>query len=227
MKPRVLSLLRLAIGLAGTVAGCASSPPPPPSPDESTRRPVNSEATVELQSCQANLTNTRLLLSETSRNAERTGSAMAELAQRCAATPGTSSKPAGAATETAPVARANTVYVVLFQYAKHEIRLSEDELNRLVIVAKGAASIQVRGRTDATRDNAFDSHLAARRAGAVLTLLVNHGVNPSKIRLTYQGQGDPMAPYTDENTRALNRRAEIEIYRTSPQVIVLHTEATS
>jgi len=188
---------------------------------------VNSAAVVELQSCQASLNNTRLLMSETSRTAERTGSAMVELAQHCTAAPGTPSNAASAAAATAAMTPANTVYVVLFEYAQHEIRLSEDEVNRLVLDAQSATSIQVRGRTDATRDNAFDSLLAARRAGAVLTLLVHHGVDPSKIRVTYQGQGDPMAPNTDAETRTLNRRAEIEMYRAPPQVVVFHAAARS
>lgn len=49
---------------------------------------------------------------------------------------------------------------------------------------------------------------------------MGHGVDPSKIRLTYQGQGDTISPNTDEKTRALNRRAEVEIYRLAPEVVI-------
>jgi outer membrane protein OmpA-like peptidoglycan-associated protein len=118
-----------------------------------------------------------------------------------------------------PAPRANTVYLVYFKYAEQEVRLSEEDLNRLVADAKSAAGVQVRGRTDANLDNAADSALAAGRASAVFALLVGHGVDPAKIRLTYQGQGDAIAPNTDERSRALNRRAEIEIYRQAPELV--------
>jgi outer membrane protein OmpA-like peptidoglycan-associated protein len=210
-----MRLRTILILLMGTIAGCATSPPPPPSPDESTRRPVNSAAAVQLLTCQSNLTYTRLQLDEASRSAERSGSAIAQLTTHCA----TANKPDAAKAQSAP---ANTVYVVFFQYARHEIRLPKDAIDRLVADAKAATSVQVRGRTDANHDNSFDTSLAARRANAVLALLVDHGVDPTKIRVTHQGQGDLIAPNTDE-TRALNRRAEIEMYRAPAQVVVLGT----
>jgi outer membrane protein OmpA-like peptidoglycan-associated protein len=213
-----MQLRTILILLLGLITGCATSPPPPASPDESTRRPVNSAAALELQTCQSKLTNTRLQLDEASRTAERSS---CEIAQPTAhGTPATASD--GAKVQSAP---ANTIYVVFFQYARHEVRLSEDAVDRLVADAKAATSIQVRGRTDANHDNSFDTRLAARRANAVLTLLVDHGVDPTKIRVTHQGQGDLIAPNTDE-TRALNRRAEIEMYRAPAQVVVLGTLAT-
>jgi len=209
MRSRTILIL-----LFGAICSCATSPPPPPSPDESTRRPVNSAASIELQTCQANLTNTRLHLDETSRSAERSGSAIAQLTAQCT----TATAPDRA---NAPPAQANTVYVVFFQYARHEIQLSEDAVDRLVADAKEATSIQVRGRTDADHDNPFDTLLSARRASAVLALLVDHGVDPTKIRVTHQGQGDLISSNTDKRMRALNRRAEIEIYRVPAQVVVL------
>ena len=209
MKPSMPFVLLLA-----AVAGCSSSPPQPPLPDESTRRPVNSATAVELQTCQSNLTNTRRLLEESPRDGERAGSAMIPPGERCRLPPALEQSRTAS---TVP----NTVYVVLFEHAKHQIRLSDEETDRLIRDAKTATSIQVRGRTDASRDNEFDNMLAARRAEAVVTFLVAHGVDPSKIRATHQGQGDTMVPNTDEKIRALNRRAEIEIYRTPVEVVVL------
>lgn len=108
---------------------------------------------------------------------------------------------------------------------RHEIRLSEDEVDRLVADAQAASSIQVRGRTDASLDKRFDTLLGARRANAVLALPVNHGVDPTKIRVTHQGQGDLIAPNTEGKTRALNRRAEIKMYRAPAQAVVLRSLA--
>jgi len=216
-----MRLRTILILLFGAISSCATSPPPPPSPDESTRRPVKSAASVELETCQANLTNTRMLLDESTRSAERSGSAIAQLTAKCSTA--TAPDADGAKAQSA---KANTVYVVFFQYARHEIRLSEDAVDRLVADAKVATSIQVRGRTDANHNNSFDTLLAARRANAVLTLLVEHGIDPTKIRLTHQGQGDLIAPNTDEKTRAMNRRAEIEMYRMPAQFVVLGALAT-
>ena len=216
----------LAIIVGAALVGCASTPPPVPVPDEATRRPVNAGMGIELQGCQANLANTRLTLEETVRNAERTGSAMAQLAAHCDADASPKrviGKPGsvGAAGPTA-----NGVYILFFHYAEHEIRLTDDEVERLVADARTASAIQVRGRTDGNHDNAFDNALAERRANAVFSLLVGHGVDPNKIRLTYQGYGDGISPNTDEKTRALNRRAEIEIYRQLPEVVVFANSDT-
>ena len=213
MRSRTILVL-----LFGAISSCATLPLPPPYPDESTRRPVNSDAEIKLQACQANLTNTRLLLDEASRSAQGSASAIAQLTAQCTyATRSDATK--------AQAAQANTVYLVFFQYARHEIRLSEDEITRLVADARAATSIQVRGRTDANHDNPFDTLLAARRANAVLALLAAHGVEPTKIRVTHQGQGDLIAPNADEKTRALNRRAEIEMYRMPAQVVAFSSWA--
>jgi hypothetical protein len=45
------------------LASC-STPPKPPSVDESTKRPVNSRAAVELKACQGDLSRATLLVSE-------------------------------------------------------------------------------------------------------------------------------------------------------------------
>ena len=216
MRSRTILVL-----LFGAISSCATSPPLPPSPVESTRRPVNSAASIELQTCQANLTNTRLRLDEASRSADHNGGATAQPAQQCNSAKATIDGPK------ANVTGPNTVYVVFFEYAKHEIRLSDEELDRLVSDARTATNIQVRGRTDAASDNAFDRQLASHRADAVLKLLVDHGVDPTRIRTTYQGQGDTLVTNSEEKIRALNRRTEVEIYRAPPQVLLLNNQTTS
>jgi len=216
----------LAIIVGAALVGCASTPPPVPVPDEATRRPVNTGLGIELQGCQANLANTRLELEETVRNAGRTGSSMAQLAAHCDADTSPKQVMGKPGSVGAAGPTANGVYILFFRYAEHEIRLTDEEIDRLVADARTASAIQVRGRTDGTRDNSFDNALAARRAHAVFALLVEHGVDPNRIRLTYQGYGDGISPNTDEKTRALNRRAEIEIYRQLPDVVVFASHET-
>jgi hypothetical protein len=208
---------KLCIAAIAALAACASAPPPAPVPDESTRRQVNAGLGIELQNCEANLFNTHLMLEQTA-GAEERGDRL----PTPSAVPGAlAAGREGERGEAAPAwPRPNTVYVVLFRHGEHEIRLSDGDLARLIADAKHAAGVQVRGRTDATQDNALDRELAARRANAVLDLLVHEGVDPAKIRLSYQGQGDPISSNRDEKARALNRRAEIEIYRVPAQTVI-------
>src|SRR5471032_1973957 len=81
-----------------TLLGSCSTPPKPPSVDESTRRPANSAQAVELQVCKNDLTNTRLLATESGRLAESTAATLERLATRpptAAAPPAVPSPPAG------------------------------------------------------------------------------------------------------------------------------------
>lgn len=203
MKARLSCILFASVIFGSTSTGCSSAPPAPASPDEATRRPVNTQADIALQSCQARLANAQLALAETARGA--------------AAQP--FARSAAAASPGERAAQANTVYVVYFEFGRHEIELAGEDLGRLVADAKSAAGILVRGRTDAVRDSGFDRALAAARAQAVFNLLVAHGVDPARIRLTSQGQGDLIYGGGDEKIRALNRRAEIEIYRIAPELV--------
>jgi len=50
---------------------------------------------------------------------------------------------------------------------------------------------------------------------------VQAGVDPARIRTTYQPIGDHVADNVSADGRALNRRVEIEIYRELPQVVAV------
>lgn len=187
--------------------GACGSPPKPPTVDPSQKRPVNSPMAVELQSCRNELQNTRLLALEAGRAAATRALTMAQLALR-------QQVPAPAGGIDAP--QANSVVSVRFALGSTQVDLPADAATALADAAKAAPLVVLRGRTDGSRDSLADSRLARERAAAVRDLLVAAGVDPARIRATYQPVGDGVADNTTVGGRALNRRVEIELYRALP-----------
>lgn len=190
------------------LASC-SSPPKPPTVDESQKRPVNSQVAVELQVCKNDLQNTRLLATESGRLAETTAATLTNLAARqqiMAAMQG----PAG------QQAQANSVFTVRFEFGSTRVVIPADIAVALIEDAKAAPLVLLRGRTDGTSDAPAESRIARDRAAAVRDYLVAVGVDPARIRATYQPAGDHVADNTSAGGRGLNRRVEIELYRALP-----------
>ncbi len=190
------------------LASC-SSPPKPPTVDESQKRPVNSQMAVELQVCKNDLQNTRLLATESGRLAETTAATLANLAARqqvLAAMQG----PAG------QQAQPNSVFTVRFEFGSTRVVIPADIAAPLIEDAKSAPLVLLRGRTDGTSDAPVESRIARDRAAAVRDYLVAAGVDAARIRATYQPAGDHVADNASAGGRGLNRRVEIELYRTLP-----------
>ena len=190
------------------LASC-SSPPKPPTVDGSQKRPVNSQMAVELQVCKNDLQNTRLLATESGRVAETTAAALANVAARqqiLAAMHG----PAG------QQPKANSVFTVLFDFGSTRVVIPTDVAATLVEDAKASPLVMLRGRTDGTSDAPAESRIARDRAAAVRDYLAAAGVDPARIRATYQPAGDHVADNASAGGRGLNRRVEIELYRALP-----------
>jgi len=190
------------------LASC-SSPPKPPTVDESQKRPVNSQMAVELQVCKNDLQNTRLLATESGRLAETTAATLANMAARqqmLAAMQG----PAG------QQAQPNSVFTVRFEFGSTRVVIPADIAAALIEDAKSAPLVLLRGRTDGTSDAPVESRIARDRAAAVRDYLVAAGVDPARIRATYQPAGDHVADNASAGGRGLNRRVEIELYRALP-----------
>lgn len=185
--------------------GSCHSPPKPPAVDESTRRPANSAASVELQGCRNDLQNARILLNETARAAL----AARQIANRA---------------QEAPAARGgrNVVYSILFRTGSARFELDPAMAARLLGETRTAPLILLRGRTDGTTASAAETRVAQARAAAVETWLVHAGVEPARIRTTWQPVGDHAADNTLPGGRVLNRRVEIEIYQAAPEVVALN-----
>jgi outer membrane protein OmpA-like peptidoglycan-associated protein len=199
------------------LASC-SSPPKPPTVDESQKRPVNSQMAVELQVCKNDLQNTRLLATESGRLAETTAATLANLAARqqiLAAMQGPASQQA----------QANSVFTVRFKFGSTRVVIPAEAAAALIDDAKAVPLVLLRGRTDGTSDAPADSRIARDRAAAVRDYLVAAGVDPARIRATYQPAGDHVADNTSAGGRGLNRRVEIELYRALPVALSATTVA--
>jgi outer membrane protein OmpA-like peptidoglycan-associated protein len=190
------------------LASC-SSPPKPPTVDETQKRPVNSQMAVELQVCKNDLQNTRLLATESGRVAETTAATLASLAAR---------QQILAAMQGAPGQRpkANSVFTVRFDFGSTRVVIPMDVAATLVEDAKASPLVMLRGRTDGSSDAPAESRIARDRAAAVRDYLVAAGVDPARIRATYQPAGDHVADNASAGGRGLNRRVEIELYRALP-----------
>ena len=96
----------------------------------------------------------------------------------------------------------------------------------LVRRAKDAAVIMIRGRTDATGESLQETALARRRAEAAAEFLQQAGVSKDKLRLTWQGAGDPVAGLRPTE-HAQSRRVEIEFYTAAPMLVSLRSGAAN
>lgn len=197
------------------LASC-TAPPKPPTVDEAHRRPVNTAAAVELQVCKTDLQGIRIVAAERGRSADAAAASLAEIAARHQALVQAIGKPA---------AQGNSVFSVRFEYGSTRVQISADIATTLTVAAKAAPLVMLRGRTDGTTDAPGESRIARERALAVRDYLVAAGVEPARIRSTYQPAGDHVADNDGPSGRALNRRVEIEIYRSLP--VALDTGPTA
>jgi outer membrane protein OmpA-like peptidoglycan-associated protein len=207
-----------------SLAGCTSVPKAP-TVSANGRTPINAKAEVDLQSCRSDLNNTKLLLGETARLADSASTSLSQVTARCAvsrsmaapyAQPAPQANAAPVATGPAQSWTGNTVFVLRFGFGSCEINLTDTSAIELSDAARTAQLIVIRGRTDGRTDTAGEARVAKARAEAVRSYLVAQGIDTARIRATYQATGDFIADNQTEAGRALNRRAEIEVYQTQP-----------
>jgi outer membrane protein OmpA-like peptidoglycan-associated protein len=215
--------------LAATIAlGACAGAPQAPTVSEWRKEAINTREALELQSCKSSLNNTQLLLEETSRLANAASSALAGVANGCANPPtsrpddtadadvSNSPVPAPTTLREAPRAGANRVYLLPFAFGSTIVDLTDASAMDLADAVRDAPLIVVRGRTDGSIANWADEAIARGRAQAVADYLHAIGVSNERIRVTHQGVGDHVADNSTREGRALNRRAEIEVYGASP-----------
>lgn len=189
--------------------GSCTSPPKPPSVDPAAKRPANAAAAIDLQVCRGELHNTRILTTETARRADSATAAVSQLvALRHASALRVETPPSG-----------NVVFIVHFAFGHSEVRVPEPEVAALIDQARQAAFIVTRGRTDGDVESPAESRVARERAAAARAFLVQEGVDPARIRTTYQPVGDHASENGTPEGRALNRRVEIELYGVVPHVL--------
>jgi outer membrane protein OmpA-like peptidoglycan-associated protein len=222
------------VGIVALLLSSCSTPPKPPSVDESTRRPVNAKTAVDLRACQGDLSRATLLVSEMARagvGATALSKALPLLpsvaresaARECAAMGTASDSAAGNSPGIAP---GNLVAVVPFGVGSAAWSVEQADAAALVRRAKGAALIMIRGRTDAAGESRQQTFLARRRAEAAAEFLQQAGVSKDKLRLTWQGAGDPVAGL-GATERVQSRRVEIEFYAAAPILVSLRSGAAN
>lgn len=195
--------------------GSCASPPKPPTVDESKKRPANSAAEIELQSCKSDLHNARITIAEQRREADALDGALDRLTRdaqelmRHAKADQERPKPPDPPS-------ANAVYTVRFAFNSARPCLMPDIGAALLDEARQAPLIVLRGRTDGVQDTLGENRIARERAAALRDYLVAAGIDPTRIRATHQPTGDAAADNSTTEGRALNRRVEVEVYRAAP-----------
>lgn len=205
-----------------TLSAC-SSPPMPPTVDAGSRRPVNTALSVEVQTCRAELHNTRIRMIEANQLqevAKAVGGQIAALQQAVAAPSATAVAPGQASV-------GNTVFTIHFAFGSTRVVVPPEERARLIESARHAPLVMLRGRTDGTVDSVAESRIARDRARAVRDYLIGAGVEPDRIRATYQPIGDPAGDGAGPSARGLNRRVEVEVYRALPVSVASPAPGTS
>jgi hypothetical protein len=144
-------------------------------------------------------------------------------ARECAAMGTASDSAAGNSPGIAP---GNLVAVVPFGVGSAAWSVEQADAAALVRRAKGAALIMIRGRTDAAGESPQQTFLARRRAEAAAEFLQQAGVSKDKLRLTWQGAGDPVAGL-GATERVQSRRVEIEFYAAAPILVSLRSGAAA
>ena len=104
------------------------------------------------------------------------------------------------------------VFRVMQPYAKAEFIPSNSFQNELLARARESTRIDIRGRTDARSVNAADRLIAEHRALCARAFLVDNGIEPTKIHVSFLAAGDRVASNATAEGRAMNRRVEIETF---------------
>ena len=207
------TFLTASLIAAGALAGCSSAPKVPQA-DESTRRPANDPAYIEMVQARAALDRARqeLELQRRAAAAQR----MIDASQQPTPALVRASLGLPATDVTAAVKGQNVVYTALFPVGGSRLELNAQATSVLASAVRQAPLVMVRGRTDAAQANLKDERIARQRAEAARSLLVSLGVPSKRIRVTWQSAGDAVAPLDTAAGRAANRRVEVEVYGAAP-----------
>jgi outer membrane protein OmpA-like peptidoglycan-associated protein len=170
---------------------------------------VNQPAALELQACRNDLQNARLLGAESDRRADAASATLARLTARHPRLLPVQQQPEQQGT-------VNRVFSIRFDFGSTQATIPAAATAGLMEAAKASPLVLLRGRTDGSRDTLEEARIARTRAETVRDYLVAGGVDPARIRTTYQPAGDPVAENVSATGRQLNRRVEVELYRVLP-----------
>jgi outer membrane protein OmpA-like peptidoglycan-associated protein len=103
---------------------------------------------------------------------------------------------------------------LLFDFDSDQLReASKDNLNNLAnsLSKFGDSKLLLVGHTDNTGTDSYNLDLSRRRAGAVGSYLIAHGVPSARISTSGRGETEPVAPNDTDADRQKNRRVEVAI----------------
>jgi OOP family OmpA-OmpF porin len=93
------------------------------------------------------------------------------------------------------------------------LKSSEDELNSFYqfLIDNPELRFRIDGHTDNIGTDEYNLDLSISRAKSVYNWLVNKGIQPSRLEYTGFGKRQPLINSTDDNSRGINRRVEVQI----------------
>ncbi|MCA9580098.1 MAG: OmpA family protein, partial [Myxococcales bacterium] len=71
--------------------------------------------------------------------------------------------------------------------------------------------LEIEGHADGSGSDAYNRDLSLRRAEAIRDWLVEHGVDPERLRVAARGESAPVEGNDDETGREQNRRARFRV----------------
>ncbi|NJN41491.1 MAG: OmpA family protein [Flammeovirgaceae bacterium] len=110
--------------------------------------------------------------------------------------------------------RTNTNYIlnVYFEMNSDVPKSTDDVIFvETLMREKPEMMVEISGHTDNTGGDAYNQKLSQRRADGVKRLLINSGIDPSRINSVGYGESKPIADNNTFNGRKLNRRIEFII----------------
>jgi outer membrane protein OmpA-like peptidoglycan-associated protein len=104
----------------------------------------------------------------------------------------------------------SSTVVVLFADNSFVFRPNTEQAE-LLVDAKQAALISIRGRTSTNKPTAKDEALAMARALSARTYLIAHGASPLKVSVNFASAADFIADNSTPRGRHENQRVEVEL----------------
>ena len=101
---------------------------------------------------------------------------------------------------------------VLFEFDKFDISPEAAALLQAVIEVLKEEEylyVDIRGHTDSEGTNTYNMVLSENRSVTVARMLVENGIDPERLSISYYGEEKPLVANDDGQSRALNRRVEI------------------
>lgn len=205
--------LPLTLAVAVMAAGCSSAPKLPQA--SGAFQPANDSATIEALRLQAEMQNARRELEFARRSADARTMLMQPVGVPLFQPASMRATPRATPVQAA-AAGANVIFTIHFASGATRPAPAPDAMKALTDAARAAPLVAIRGRTDAPAFNAVNDRMARLRAEETRAMLIRAGVEPRRIRVTWQAAGDTVASNDTASGRDLNRRAEVEVYAADP-----------